>query len=272
MEKLIVNHQVRKLQSISYLAPNWFDFYQVVITYLAHVLCIEIQLRQGECDPLEDPLLLNDQLDIAFICGLPLMRYCRTVPQFEILVAPVMRSLRYQQRPIYFSDVIVNAASQVKTFEDLQGKTLCYNDPGSNSGYNLLWYKLLQSGYSQEFFSKVIQSGSHQRSIRWVVDGLADCAAIDSIVLEQELHSRPELSQHLRVVDVLGPSPIPPVAVATHLDSCLIEKLRLALLYPDEELQAAMVQVGVECFVTVEWQDYLRLTSIYDAVRTGYLN
>lgn len=51
----------------------------------------------------------------------------------------------------------------------------------------------------------MIQSGSHQRSIRLVVDGLAECAGIDSVVLEQELRDLPDLSRHLRVVETIGP-------------------------------------------------------------------
>ncbi|BAZ09964.1 ABC-type phosphate/phosphonate transport system periplasmic component-like protein [Calothrix sp. NIES-4071] len=251
------------LQVVSYLAPNWFDFYQAVVAYLSRVLGIETQLHQGEYDPLEDPLLLQDQLDLAFICGLPLIRRWQLAPKLQPLVAPVMISARYQQRPIYYSDVIVNANSDLVKFEDLAGKTFCYNDLGSNSGYNLLRYKLIQSGYSQSFFGETIQSGSHQNSIRWVVDGIADCAAIDSVVLEQERNNFPELSQQLRVVEALGPSPAPPLAYSWHLDKSLVEQIRLALLHPDTQLQAAMDKYRVKSFATVELEDYFGLARMY---------
>src|SRR6476469_7540041 len=96
-------------------------------------------------------------------------------------------------------------------------KTLWYNNPGSNSGYNLFRHRLLKAGHHSNFFGKVIQSGSHQRSIRWVVEGLADCSAIDSTVLEQELRDSPELSNNLRVVESIGPCPMPPVVAAKRL-------------------------------------------------------
>ena len=260
----------KKLRVISYLAPNWFSFYKEIVGYLGRVLEIETQLHQGECDPLEDPLLLQDKLDLAFICGLPLIRYSGSVPnQLQPLVAPVMQAPRYQNRPIYFSDVIVNAASNLKTFTDLRGKTLCYNDLGSNSGYNLLRYRLIEGGDPQDFFSQVIQSGSHQLSIRWVAEGLADCAAIDSIVLEQEL--RHIESYHLRVVEVLGPSPMPPLIVSQHLDASLIQQLQSALLQPDTQLQAAMTQVGVQRFATMQLEDYKVLAEIYNPnFQAGY--
>ncbi|MDF5712613.1 MAG: PhnD/SsuA/transferrin family substrate-binding protein [Rhizonema sp. NSF051] len=260
----------KKLRVVSYLAPNWFGFYKEITAYLNRVLGVETQLHQGECDPLEDSLLLQDQLDLAFICGLPLIRYSLSVPnQLQPLVAPVMQAPRYQNRPVYFSDVIVNAASNLKTLTDLRGKTLCYNDLGSNSGYNLLRHRLIEGGDPQHFFSKVIHSGSHQLSIRWVGEGLADCAAIDSVVLEQELRNIE--SYHLRVVEVLGPSPMPPLVVSQHLDASLIHQLQSVLLQPDAELQAAMTQVGVQRFATMQLEDYKILFEIYNAsFQAGY--
>lgn len=255
------------LRVVSYLAPSWFDFYQAVVDYLSRVLGMETQLKQGEYDPLEDPVLLQDQLDFVFICGLPLIRRWQVTPLLKPLVAPVMMSARYQQRPIYFSDVIVNAKSHIARFEDLRGKSFCYNDPGSNSGYNLPMYKLIQNGYSSSnYFGKTIQSGSHQNSIRWVVDRIADCAAIDSVVLEKQLCDFPELSTQLRIVEALGPSPAPLLAASLHLDKSLIEQIQLALLHPDAELQVAMEKIGVKCFTVVELKNYEILAEMYRSV------
>ncbi|ABA24611.1 ABC-type phosphate/phosphonate transport system periplasmic component-like protein [Trichormus variabilis ATCC 29413] len=254
----------KRLCLVSYLAPNWWQFYQAIATYLGRVVQMEIQLQPGECDPLEDPLLLQDQLDLAFICGLPLIRYSQTVTtQLQTLVAPVMESSRYGNHPVYFADVIVNAQSKIAKFADLSGKTFCYNDLGSNSGYNLLCHHLIQQRYPENFFSNTLQSGSHQRSIRWVVEGLADCAAIDSVVLEQEFKDFPELLRHLRVVEVLGPAPMPPLVVAQRLGISLIEQMRLALLQPDADLQRVMERFGVRRFAAVELKDYQILNQIY---------
>ncbi|ARV62885.1 phosphate ABC transporter substrate-binding protein [Nostocales cyanobacterium HT-58-2] len=261
-----------QLRAVSYLAPNWFNFYETVLAYLGRVLGVKTQLHQGECDPLEDPILLKDQLDLAFICGLPLIRYCQVVPhQLQALVAPVMYAPRYQNCPIYFADVIVNTASRLTSFDDLALKTFGYNDPGSNSGYNLLRYRLFQDGYPKNFFRKAIQSGSHQRSIRWVVEGLVDCAAIDSIVLEQELHNFPELSEHLYIVEVLGPCPMPPLVVAQRLGVSVIQQLQLALLKPDAELQAAMERMRVQRFAAVNLEEYSALADTYNlCLKHGY--
>ncbi|WP_017316902.1 PhnD/SsuA/transferrin family substrate-binding protein [Mastigocladopsis repens] len=93
---------------------------------------------------------------------------------------------------------------------------------------------------------------------------MVDCAAIDSVVLEQELRDFPELSHHLQVVEVLEPSPMPPLVVAQHLGASLIQQLLFALLKPDAELQAAMQQVAVQRFAVVKLEEYNVLADIYN--------
>ncbi len=258
--------RVDKLRFVSYLAPNMFWFYEAVAVYLGHVFDVEAQIVQSQYDPLSDPLMLQDRLDIAFICGLPFVQRSRVVSsQLQALVAPVMQKNRYQDRPVYFSDIIVHADSGIMTFDELAGKTLCYNDPGSNSGYNLLCWRLIQVEHPSSFFGKFIQSGSHQRSIRLVVNGLADCSAIDSTVLEQELHDSPELAHYLRVVESIGPCPIPLVVAAQRLGSTVIDLLQSALCQPDKQLQSAMEQAQIQRYVAVQSEDYAAIGRMYDA-------
>ena len=264
--------KIDKLRCVSYLAPNMFWFYKAVAAYLSRVLGVETHIVQSRYDPLSDPVMLQDQLDVAFICGLPFVELSQVnSSQLKVLVAPVMQASRYQDRPVYFSDIIVNAESNINFFDDLAGKTLCYNDPGSNSGYNLVRQRLMQSKHLSSFFGKVIPSGSHQRSIKLVVEQLADCSAIDSTVLEQELRDLPELANHLRVIESSGPCPMPPVVAAQHLGSAFINSLQSALCQPDQELQSAMKQAQIQRYVGVRFADYTAIGMMYDAAfRAGY--
>lgn len=255
------------LKAVSYLAPNWFAFYQAVTDALSRSLSIEIQLQQGEYDPLDDPLLLQDQLDVAFICGLPFIRHHRVNPhQLQVLAAPVLSAARYIDRPIYFSDVIVSADSKIQNFEDLAGKIFCYNDPGSNSGYNLVRWYLLNSNYPNDFLSVCVQSGSHQRSLQWVINGYADWATIDSTVLEQAFQEHPEWMNQVKVIAAIGPAPMPPVVVANHLGADIIQRFRSALLHPDQTLLIAMAIAGVKRYELQTWQAYEVLSEMYQAV------
>lgn len=262
---------MQKLNAVSYLAPNWLDHYQAIVHSIGRVLHREIQLEASDLDPLED--LQNRHVDLAFICGLPFIRNCRIAEgQLKAIAAPVMQSDRYQNRPVYFSDMIVRTDSQFHCFSDLAGSTVCYNDPGSNSGYYLLRYRLLQEQSESRFFKQAVQSRSHQRSIRWVIEQKADCAAIDSTVLEQELRVFPKLAEQIRIVESSDPCPMPPIVVAQQLGEDLIDQIQTALLQPDAELKAAMAQMNVSRYAAVNTQDYEAIATIYDSVANSHFS
>lgn len=266
MENKLFN-QKGKISLVSYLAPNMFWFYSAVGAYLSRALEIETEMVQGLDNPLEDPLLVEDRLDIAFICGLPFIRHHQVASnQLKAIVAPVMQAQRYQNRPVYFCDLIVAANSSLRSLDDLTGKTWCYNDPGSNSGYYLLLHRLIAAGKTSTFLGKATQSGSHQRSIQLVAKGIVDYAAIDSTVLEQELRNSPALANRLRIIESIGPCPMPPIVVAQHLGVKLIESVQLALLNPDTQLRSLMDVAQIDRFAVVESEDYQAIANIYDTV------
>lgn len=260
-----------RLMAVSYLAPNLFWFYEAVAVSLGQALGQEVHLTQAQYDPLDDPMLLEDHLDLAFICGLPFIRHVRQNETLVAIAAPIMQAPRYQACPVYFSDVIVHRDSRFSTFADLAGTTFCYNDLGSNSGYNLVRQRLMQGHHPSNFFGRSIASGSHQQSIRWVLDGIADCAAIDSTVLEQELRNIPEFSNQLRKIESIGPCPMPPVVAAKRLGKSCIHQLQTALLQPSEALRSRMTQANILQYAAVQSSDYLTIAHQYDtALKSGY--
>ena len=255
------------LHAVSYLAPNSFTFYQSVTAALARSLSVEITFHQSMLDPLEDPEFMNSQLDLAFICGLPFIRHHQRYPdQFQVLAAPVMQAQRYCDRPIYFSDLIVNRASSVHQVSDLSGKIFGYNDQGSNSGYYVMKWYLAKHNYPNDFFSDWVETSSHQHSLHRVLEGSIDSAALDSIVLERSLQIHPEWKDAIRVIQTIGPSPIPPIIVATHLGEIVIHKLRTALRYPDHGLRIAMKHAGIHHYIEQTWQDYKILVERYEYI------
>ena len=271
-----------KLKAISYLSPNLLWFYQEVVQAIARRCDCHIELIGATCDPLDDPLLEHDQVDIAFICGLPLIRHNRIAKQpLEILAVPVMQGDRYQQQPIYFADIVVHADSNFYEFGDLAGSRFCYNDRGSNSGYNLIRYRILQHLKSQplpansQFFHSSQASGSHQNSLQWIASEIADCAAIDSIVMAAELRQFPELAQSLRVIESI-PSPIPPITISSRLYNQLgggfVKEMRQALLDPDISLQKAMELAEVSLYTTASINDYAEIGMFYDQAISANFN
>ncbi|MGD0002964.1 MAG: PhnD/SsuA/transferrin family substrate-binding protein [Anaerolineaceae bacterium] len=155
------------------------------------------------------------EIDVCWICGLPYIRkVAKSSPVIELLAAPVMQGERYQDRPIYFSDVVVRDASHFQTLEDLRGTTWAYNEPDSHSGYNIVRYALAMRDENSGFFGRVIESGAHQVSLQLILRGEVDASAIDSTVLEQELRDDPSIRGQIRIIDIFGPSPIPPWVIS----------------------------------------------------------
>ena len=169
-----------------------------------------------------ESLIDAGQIDIAWICGLPYIRKAdRPNSGLELLVAPVMLGERYRDRPVYYSDVMVRKESEYLCFEDLRGARWAYNEPGSQSGYNITRYHLAKMGAKSGFFGEVVAAGSHQVSIEMVLDGAIDAAAIDTTVLALEADVDERIGSELRVIDSLGPSPIPPLVISNQVEAGL---------------------------------------------------
>lgn len=206
-----------------------------------------------------DRQINTGMIDIAWICGLP---YVQKVDfggvEIEPIAAPVMLHPRYKGEPVYFSDVIVRDESRFKTFSDLRGAAWAYNEPGSQSGYNLTRYYLARMGEGLEFFGDVTEAGSHLKAIEMVLDGVVDASAIDSTVLELELTSKPLLDGRLRVVQTLGPSPIPPWVISTGLEAPLREEIRNVFLDMHNDLDGKLILTDgqIERMAAVQDLDY----------------
>ena len=198
-------------------------------------------------------------IDVAWICGLLyVLKADQPASGIELLVAPVMQGDRYKNRPIYFSDVVVHLDSHFQTFADLRGATWAYNEPGSHSGYNLVRYHLASLGEKSAYFGNVIESGAHLTSLGMILERQVDASAIDSIVLELELQRRPALNTAMRVIDSLGPSPIPPLVILKSLPQETRKALRELLLrmHEDPHGQAILANLQIARFAYVEDKDY----------------
>ncbi len=157
----------------------------------------------------------------------------------ELLAAPVVMGKRYLGKPQYFSDVIVHRDSPYTAFDALQGTRWAFNEAASHSGYNVVSYSLLTRGKAFDFFGSMLKTGSHFASVQAVLNGQTDAAAIDSHVLDVWFQQKPELAQQLRVVEMLGPSTIPPLVVSTRIDVQTRRRIQQILCTMHEDSKGA---------------------------------
>lgn len=181
-------------------------------------------------------MLAEGHIDLAFVCSPPLIWLKGAV---EAIAAPVLADLRFNDRAMYSSEVIVRDDSPYHSFEDLKGSRFAVNEPSSWSGY----WVVLERVRDWSYFGEVVESGFHQRSLRLVADGEVDAAAVDCQVLAVEMRADPGLAPRLRVVATLGPAPSQPVVVRSTLDAGVKATIQDRLLnLPAAELRPFFVE------------------------------
>ena len=213
-----------------------------------------------------EQLLDAGGIDIAWICGLPyVLRADEPDPGIELLAAPVMAGKRYENQPIYFSDVVVHKDSSFNKFTDLKGASWAYNEPYSHSGYNVVRHHLFEMGQTGIYFGRVVESGSHLVSLQMILRHEVDASAIDSIVLEIELRHNPAIRSELKIIESLGPSPIPPLVISRKLPLETREMLRDVLIRMDANPSGreALVGMQVSRFTPITDSDYDIIRHMY---------
>ncbi len=241
-----------------------------VSDYITRQLGIPIQFVNNIAWQDRERLLDSGTIQIAWICGLPYtVKADQAVPVIELLVAPVMEGERYEDRLIYFSDVVVRRDSPFQTFVDLRGASWAYNEPNSQSGYNVVRYHLATLGEMGGYFSSVVASGSHLKSIQMILNRQVDASAIDSTTLELEFLSRPELRQELRIIKTLGPSPIPPWVIRKDVPPATKKTLTELLLrmHEDPYGQEILAHGQIARFARVTDWDYGAIRSMSEKAR-----
>jgi phosphonate transport system substrate-binding protein len=77
----------------------------------------------------------------------------------------------------YYSVLWVRKDSAFQKLEDLKGKNLCLVDPNSASGNNVPRFAMDKMGIKpEEYFAKVVYSGSHENAVLAVQQGTCDAA------------------------------------------------------------------------------------------------
>jgi phosphonate transport system substrate-binding protein len=222
---------MRALRLTTCMAGNTVEVTAAVAAALRDALRVPIQVVTDLPWPARYAAVATGAIDMAWICGLPFAQFLqRPDVDLELLATPVYAAPRYSDAPVYFSDVIVRADSPFTRFDDLRGRTFVINEPNSMSGWHTVRRHLRHAGQSADFFGSVLESGAHVHSIRRVLSGDGDAAAIDSTVWDWQVAQEPSLAEKLRVVEVIGPTPAPPWVINRGLDGELRHRVRDGLL------------------------------------------
>jgi ABC-type phosphate/phosphonate transport system substrate-binding protein len=262
----------RELVFATYLAPCIQPVYEFVATRVGEELHRPTRLIVGESlDQVREA-----EVDFAFLCGLPYVRLKReNAAAVEAIAAPIVQGDRYDDRPVYFSDVIVPADSPAAEFGDLRGRSWAYNEPDSHSGYLITLWTLVEMDETPAFFDRWEMTRFHQESIRLVAAAQVEGSAVDSQVLDVEMRDHPELAERIRVIGTLGPSTIQPLVATAAVPAELRQEVTdiVVSLGAIENDRRSLSAGAVERFVAIDDSAYEDIRSKLEAVEgAGFLH
>jgi phosphonate transport system substrate-binding protein len=233
------------------------DSYAPMLDYLGAALNRPVQLVQRRTYAEVNELVQNGEVDLAFVCT---SAYVVGVRDFgmQLLAAP-----QVQGETVYHSLLIVPATSNAQNMSDLRGKVFAFTDPISTTGRNYPISLVQQLGQSPEtFFGRTFYTYSHDDAIRAVATGVADGAAVDSLVYMFAVQREPELAAQTRIIHQSPAFGMPPVVTGPDARPQLVADLQSILLHMHEDAngRAALQQAGFEQFVPID-------DAAYDTVR-----
>ncbi|MBI4826840.1 MAG: phosphate/phosphite/phosphonate ABC transporter substrate-binding protein [Nitrospirae bacterium] len=234
-----------------------FIYYKDMLDYISKKLDMPVELVQRDTYAEVNDLVRNRKISAAFVCSGAYIDGKRDFGM-ELLVAPMAYGKLF-----YHSYIIVPRDSKAARLEDLKGRRFAFTDPMSNSGKLAPTYMIGKIGEKPEsFFSDIIYTNSHDKSIEAVARGLVDAAAVDSLIWDYADATEPEFTSKTKIMIKSPPYGIPPVVIPAGMAPELKAKLRDILLnmHLDAEGRSILEKVKIDRFVRID-------DSAYDSIR-----
>jgi phosphonate transport system substrate-binding protein len=204
--------------------------YSDFIKYLSEKTGIKIILKQRRKYAEINSLLKTGKAQFALTCT---GAYLSGRNEFglEVLAVPVVDGVK-----TYNSYIIVNKESKIENFLGLRGKVFAFTDPLSLSGRIYPAFLLDDMKVTaEEFFKKSFYTSSHEKSIESVAYGLADGAAVDSLIFEDMKRTGSSATKRVKIIKVSPPYGIPPIVVAPTTDKSMKQLMLTTLLKMTED-------------------------------------
>lgn len=233
------------------------DSYTPLLNYLSQKLERPVQLVQRRTYAEVNELIKTGDVDLAFVCTSAYVVGARDFGM-QLLAAPQVLG-----DTVYHSLLLVPTDSPAQSMADLRGKVFAFTDPISTTGRSYPVSMVKQMGETPEsFFERTFFTYSHDDAIRAVANGVADGAAVDSLVYAFAIEREPALAAKTRIIHQSPAFGIPPVVIGPTVRPQVADELRMILLQmaDDANGRLALEQAGFEKFVLID-------DTAYDSVR-----
>ncbi len=241
------------------------DSYAPLLDYLERKLNRPVELVQRRTYAEINDLVKSGYVDVAFVCTSAYIAGHRDFGM-QLLAAPEVGG-----ETVYYSVLVVPAGSPAKEMSDLRGKVFAFTDPMSTTGHNYPIYLLKQINENPEsFFARTFFTYSHDDAVRAVATGLADGAAVDSIVYDYLIQREPDLAQRTKIIGRSEAFGTPPVVTGPNTRPQLSAELRDLLIGANDDPSGREVlnALGIDRFVPVKDESYDSVRQLESQVPT----
>lgn len=239
-------------------------YYKQMIDYIGTKLGSPVEMVQKENYDEMDGMLEKGEVQIAFLCSGP---YVKDHSKFgaELLVAP-----QSYGQPFYHAYIIVHKDSPIKDMAGLKGMKFAFTDPKSNTGALVPTYMVAKefNVRPDKFFSEVMYTKSHDKSVEAVAKKLVDGASIDSLIYDYAVKKNPVYTSQTKIIKKSPPYGIPPLVVRKETDPAVKSKIKNILLnmHTDPEGKAILDGIMVDKFIVPKDADYNTVREMGDWV------
>jgi len=174
----------------------------------------------------------------------------------------ILKPIRHGEAT-YRSLIIVRKDSGINTLSDLKGKSFCFTDEESASGYLYPRVFLLKKGIdSARDFSRVFFTGTHDGVVLNVYHKNFSAGACFDDARKLAFREEPEKIEELKVLARTPPISNEPFAVRPDLDRKLVEKIAKAFLKLGQSLEGRKIlealypESGLEGYAEAKDSDY----------------
>ncbi len=212
-----------------------------------------------------DPDLL-----LAQTCGYPLTHNLCGEAQ---LIATPHYDVPDADGASYGSAIIVSKDNAIQTLRDAKGKRAVINGRDSNTGMNLFRITLARAGARGAFFQSVLVSGAHRASVKAVIQGEADIAAIDVVSLAHLMRITPSLSERLRVIAMTPKTPGLPFITGARSGAATLRSLQDGVTRVIHEANRSddLNTLFLKDVSILDHKDYDVITALeHEAIALGY--
>jgi len=206
------------------------------------------------------------QIELAYFGGLTYLLAAKTAKAQPL----VMREADSR----FVSHFVVRADAPQTRLEDFRGKKLVFGSKLSTSGHLMPRFHLQRINIkADEFFSSVIYSGAHDKTVSMVVEGKADIGAANGLIVEEMMADRRLGADQLRILWTTPHYPDYVWAIQNSIPEKVRDKLQDAFLQLsifDKKQAEILSRIGAKTFIPARPADFRELTR--QATLLGLMN